>query len=1073
MKRFKYMALAALVAFAACDEGTDVVVDVPVTGDIAGVVTIEGATVSGVSVALSSGATTTTDGSGAYSFADVAAGAYTITISGFAADATFSSTSKAATIVTTGQVATVNFDGAYVRTAAILGSVAAGGKNLSGVTVTLGSSSTQTDANGNYSFSGLRAGTYTLTVSGFNASQYAFATSTQNVTLGVGESKVVKFDGQLLATATVSGTLFIDGNGNKAMDVGESALMVAGIQIALERAVGDTIYTLTDANGKYSFADLEEGTYKIVFNAADTNIPGMVAASGDTRFLASVTASSTATVNWPFTVTKQTVKVYAYLGTDACNGAGPCSTTAKPGIAPIKGATMSLYDTELNATNATATGRIGTGTTDAGGLITFRFNRSADLGPGGNVDRLVYARSTGLPAGHTINGETIIEIQYPAGDSLTMAPDSIDATLGTVIIGFKADEIDADPAPGWNVALKSNKDSTSAVTAHTVSATNGMVYYSMTPAASILAGGDGVYPDTFWVRLSTAQTANNGHAFSTTIAGDEGSKAGRYARYIWNGTTPASDTIMIGTETITYKDADIIYRAHHETDDSTGVTPTYTLGDDVAEVGNIAVKILNADNTVAKASAVLTAAGAPASIGAGSDRKYNLATGKTYKAIASSSWAKLKVLTADTVTFTLDGGNQVDTLDVLKGGAGASTFAYKMDNGTVTGTLVARDGTAASGIKVRVMAGPGNIQGTKDTTVVTNAGGVFTTNANLREGPYTITAADSTASAGLVWAFGTKLTTTTAPVAGSGVSNTDAHTGLRDVEGNASVKTANFLPDRMDTRIQGLIANDRDADENTIDPDEALAGATVNLYKDNSGTPTVSADSLVATTTTDASGAFSFAQLKEGRYIVKPVAGTPAGVSAVILRGLTNGDTAIVVTAAAAAVAGTGNPDATLFPGAAGRTVGITSGFTTTATTGIILPAWNYANSTYNLKFLASAHSQPHFTFLYANGTATGIVTKTAVAVSGMTMSAVKCSAATGFTSPPTIPIGGGTCTPTGSAMNTSTDATGKFSFSGLQEGVWLITANPATAGLADPVTTGLFVILGRDDVETGNFVFP
>ena len=58
MKRFKYMALAALVAFAACDEGTDAVVDVPVTGDIAGVVTIEGAAVSGVTVALSSGATT-------------------------------------------------------------------------------------------------------------------------------------------------------------------------------------------------------------------------------------------------------------------------------------------------------------------------------------------------------------------------------------------------------------------------------------------------------------------------------------------------------------------------------------------------------------------------------------------------------------------------------------------------------------------------------------------------------------------------------------------------------------------------------------------------------------------------------------------------------------------------------------------------------------------------------------------------------------------------------------------------------------------------------------------------------
>ena len=57
MKRFKYLTLAALVAFAACDEGEDTVVAPPVTGTISGVVTIEGTAASGVSVQLSSGAT--------------------------------------------------------------------------------------------------------------------------------------------------------------------------------------------------------------------------------------------------------------------------------------------------------------------------------------------------------------------------------------------------------------------------------------------------------------------------------------------------------------------------------------------------------------------------------------------------------------------------------------------------------------------------------------------------------------------------------------------------------------------------------------------------------------------------------------------------------------------------------------------------------------------------------------------------------------------------------------------------------------------------------------------------------
>ncbi len=48
MKRFKYMTLAALVAFAACDEATEVVVPPPVTGTISGVVTIEGVGASGM-----------------------------------------------------------------------------------------------------------------------------------------------------------------------------------------------------------------------------------------------------------------------------------------------------------------------------------------------------------------------------------------------------------------------------------------------------------------------------------------------------------------------------------------------------------------------------------------------------------------------------------------------------------------------------------------------------------------------------------------------------------------------------------------------------------------------------------------------------------------------------------------------------------------------------------------------------------------------------------------------------------------------------------------------------------------
>ena len=168
MKRFKYLTLAALVAFAACDEGEETITPPPVTGSISGVVQIEGAGVAGISVSLSSGATATTDASGAFTFSGVAAGAYTVSIAGFPADATFSSTAQAATITSAGQVVSLNFSGTYVRTSAIIGSVAAGGLGIPNVAVSIGSSETMTDDNGQFAFSGLRAGAYTVDISGFD-----------------------------------------------------------------------------------------------------------------------------------------------------------------------------------------------------------------------------------------------------------------------------------------------------------------------------------------------------------------------------------------------------------------------------------------------------------------------------------------------------------------------------------------------------------------------------------------------------------------------------------------------------------------------------------------------------------------------------------------------------------------------------------------------------------------------------------------------------------------------------------------------------------------------------------------
>ncbi len=195
MKRIKYLALAALVGVWACSSDSTTP---EITGTISGTVTIEGAGADGITVTLSSGASTTTAAGGNYSFSGVAGGAYTVTISGYPTDVTFSSTSKAATIKTAGQSVPVNFSGSYIRTSSIVGTVTAGGTGIAGVSVSAtgpgGTQNKVTDANGNFNITGLRAGSYTVSISDI-PSGYTFATTEKTITVAVGATENAQFTG--------------------------------------------------------------------------------------------------------------------------------------------------------------------------------------------------------------------------------------------------------------------------------------------------------------------------------------------------------------------------------------------------------------------------------------------------------------------------------------------------------------------------------------------------------------------------------------------------------------------------------------------------------------------------------------------------------------------------------------------------------------------------------------------------------------------------------------------------------------------------------------------------------------
>lgn len=1042
MKRFKYLTLAALVAFAACDETEEPTVAPPVTGAISGVVTIEGVGASGVTVTLSSGATATTDGSGAYTFSDVSAGAYTVTISGFASDATFTSTSKAATISTSGQVVTVNFDGSYIRTSAIIGSVAAGGMGLSGVTVSIGSSSTTTDSNGQYAFSGLRAGSYTVSISGWDSSQYTFSSTSTSVTLGVGESKVASFSGSVLTTAKIMGRMFLDENDkDDAFTAGlEDNLSVANVTITIEGgAVNNTWTVETDADGMYEVTDLAAGTYRVTIDDTDTDLPGNVAFGLTSNSqLVTVTTGATGTVNWPFDISQQTVKVYGFLGTDA-----DVSTTPGPGITPIKSWTINLYDTQANASAGGATGRLGSVATDSNGEAIFRFARSLDVSPNSSeTDQIVFAQVAGAPtATHALSGENIIEIKYNAKDSMAMAPDTFDALYNQLVVKAHAEESDADTLANWNFVLRQDKDSTFATTVTDATDANGDSYWTLAPGAA--------FPDTIWVRLSTTQAGAGGHGFTQAPTADEGMAAGRYLMYIWDGTTAAGDTVELGTAVVTYTDVDLIVNGHHERDDSTD-TPTYTAGDDLTSIIATEVQLYNSAGTsvagpIAGAATGLYDDGSTVTTVAG------IATG-TYTLRARSNDVNVVVLNDTIYTVDLDGSDQTVTFEPLKGGAGSSAFAIKTDNNTISGSVLADDGAATTAVKdVIVTLSPtsDNIQGTSTMVDTTDAAGAYSF-TGVREGPYTVTVADIAGE----WEFFDTLTTTSAPTTSGSSNNTDAHTAARELQGYGVTLTANFRPRDMNTTIQGAILNDRDNDGNTIDAGEALIGATIELYEDTDGDGVLdTGEPLVASTTTGDEGEYEFTGLKQGDYIVQ----APTNANADITRGMSAAGvhtrTAAVTTsptpAAAAPADGANNTDRVGTKDPAANNV---------------MPSWDYTTDG-----TPNNISTTHFTFLNKGiGIVEGTVLEAGSGKAGVDVILTRCYNQGAAPSPPAA----GACTTkvTGSEVKVQTDSNGDYTFTGVDEGVYMVETVPASVGLTAASNTYLVTIqqsASATDTET------
>ena len=223
------------------------------TGTVSATYTISGhiqnasaVAISGVTVTLSGGqsASTTTDASGNYSFTSLpSTNNYTVTPS--KTNYTFAPTSLTYNNLSANQT-TADFIGTSTITYTISGHIQnASGVSVSGVTVSLSggqSGSTTTDANGNYSFTGLPPNNnYTVTPSKTN---YTFNPASLSYNNLSGNQQSADFTGTL--AFTISGHIQ-DGSGTTLVNV---TVTLSG---------GQSGTTTTDGNGNYSFPGLTTG----------------------------------------------------------------------------------------------------------------------------------------------------------------------------------------------------------------------------------------------------------------------------------------------------------------------------------------------------------------------------------------------------------------------------------------------------------------------------------------------------------------------------------------------------------------------------------------------------------------------------------------------------------------------------------------------------------------------------------------------------------------------------------------------------------------------------------------------
>ena len=789
-------------------------------------------------------ATTTTDTDGNYSFTRLPAGDYTVKVTKAGAIANLDQTEDPDSMKdnTSGTV-TLNADNpvqeninfGYVKKHAISGTVYldqnrdktknTGDIAQSGVTVKLVDPSgnvvatTTTDADGNYSFTGLNDGTYTVQVDKTGPLASTEQTEdpsgngdsrSQAITFTRSDPDVTNVNFGYAEDYTVSGTVYYDKDRSETLNNSEPGF--DGITVKLLGEDGSVVATTTTkADGTYSFAKLPAGKYTVKVEPSDLlkkleqtedpdgtkdNTSGVVQVSHDNP--------SVKNVNFGY-ATNYTIKGTVYRDADR-------SETLEDGEKLYQGVTVDLLDAAGNV--------VATTTTDAHGAYAFTNLEEGTYkvrvrkeGPIADLDQTEDPDATK----DNTSGDITLELNDPIKENVNFGYISDNSISGTIYRDDNRSNSHNGGEAGYPEQTVQLLDKDGQVIATTTTDANGNYSFDNLP--------DGTY---------SVKVVKDGALTDLEQTEDpDGTK------------DSASEPIVLNEDNPTKKNVNF------------GYVPDYFIKGTIYRDGNrsgaldageklyegVTVNLVDADGTVV----------ATTTTDADGSYSFDKLPAGTYSVTVVQDGPIAGLEQTGDPDATKDNASEPITLNNVNPSTTDVNFGYIADN-SLSGTVYRddsrngdQDGTEPgySGVTVQLLDASGNVVA----TTTTDANGTYSF-SKLPDGTYSVKVVKDGELAD------------TEQTEDPDANKDNASEPVTLGEDNPSKDNIDFgyVPDYS---IHGLVYRDGDRDETHGATEKGYANQTVEL-RDKDG-------KVVATTTTDANGAYSFSKLPAGDYTVKVV----------------------------------------------------------------------------------------------------------------------------------------------------------------------------------------------------------